>query len=189
MDMAQTELDASQPCNINTINEFYDKNLNSIINLGAPSPSSSFRTVSSTKSNRQCDPYITNDDGSSTASDSELDDEPIPSKRDILKYQSDGFNSTNSFANSLISNNGNVMVVNHIDNNITQPTGTRIETVAIQNSSDIQFGNKTFYNGPVTIKQFLLDEKNNKWIARTNDENTSTSGNVNEGFRGKIKAF
>lgn len=37
-----------------------------------------------------------------------------------------------------------------------------IGSIAVQNSSDITFGNKTFYQGPVTIKQFVYD-KNNKW--------------------------
>lgn len=36
-----------------------------------------------------------------------------------------------------------------------------IGSIAVQNSSGITFGNKTFYQGPVTIKQFLYD--NNKW--------------------------
>lgn len=37
-----------------------------------------------------------------------------------------------------------------------------IGSIAVQNSSDITFGNKTFYQGPVTIKQFISDN-NNKW--------------------------
>lgn len=36
-----------------------------------------------------------------------------------------------------------------------------IGSIAVQNSSGITFGNKTFYQGPVTIKQFLYDK--NKW--------------------------
>lgn len=36
-----------------------------------------------------------------------------------------------------------------------------IGSIAVQNSSDITFGNKTFYQGPVTIKQFVYDK--NKW--------------------------
>lgn len=36
-----------------------------------------------------------------------------------------------------------------------------IDSIAVQNSSDITFGNKTFYEGPVTIKQFMYE--NQKW--------------------------
>lgn len=38
-----------------------------------------------------------------------------------------------------------------------------IGSIAIQNSSDITFGDKTFINGPVTIKQFLVKDENTKW--------------------------
>ncbi|XP_059609203.1 peptidoglycan-recognition protein 1-like isoform X2 [Phlebotomus argentipes] len=34
-----------------------------------------------------------------------------------------------------------------------------IESVAVSNSSDITFGNKTFINGPVTIKQFIKESQ------------------------------
>ncbi|GAB0098253.1 Peptidoglycan recognition protein [Sergentomyia squamirostris] len=45
------------------------------------------------------------------------------------------------------------------DQNQVQPNPERpiIESVAVSNSSDITFGNKTFINGPVTIKQFIKE--------------------------------
>lgn len=39
-------------------------------------------------------------------------------------------------------------------NNDIKPS---IDNIVIQNSSDITFGNKTFYRGPVTIKQYVYD--------------------------------
>lgn len=48
-----------------------------------------------------------------------------------------------------------------------------IGSIAVQNSSGITFGNKTFYQGPVTIKQFLYD--NNKW-------KSAEQGNDNPAF-------
>lgn len=33
-----------------------------------------------------------------------------------------------------------------------------IQSIAIKNSTDVTFGNKTHYHGPVTIKQFLVDK-------------------------------
>ncbi|CAO1316068.1 unnamed protein product [Diamesa tonsa] len=72
----------------------------------------------------------------------------------------------------MVSSNGGVILVKNSDsNNTDQP---RIGTVAVQNSTDITFGNKTFYQGPVTIKQFLLDEKNNnKQPGKTNNTNNA----------------
>ncbi|XP_017776604.1 PREDICTED: peptidoglycan-recognition protein LC-like [Nicrophorus vespilloides] len=46
--------------------------------------------------------------------------------------------------------------------------------IAVSNSTDVHFGNKTFYQGPVTIKQFLYDAENisktNGFIANENKE-------------------
>lgn len=50
-----------------------------------------------------------------------------------------------------------------------------IGSIAVQNSSDITFGNKTFYQGPVTIKQFVYDKT--KW-----KEAGSTTSHDNPGF-------
>ena len=67
-----------------------------------------------------------------------------------------------------------------------------IESIVVQNSSDITFGNKTFYQGPVTIKQFLLDK--DRWKRSengiTNDGfHGSTDGSVNKSKEGKNKHF
>lgn len=50
-----------------------------------------------------------------------------------------------------------------------------IGSIAVQNSSGITFGNKTFYQGPVTIKQFLYDH--NQW-------KPTDQGNDNPAFVG-----
>lgn len=35
-----------------------------------------------------------------------------------------------------------------------------IERIAVQNSKEVTFGNKTYYEGPVTIKQYLKQQNN-----------------------------
>lgn len=50
-----------------------------------------------------------------------------------------------------------------------------IGSIAIQSSADITFGNKTFYRGPVTIKQFLLDD--NDWTENGNDKPANLHSN------------
>lgn len=74
---------------------------------------------------------------------------------DIIQSPSSYLNNVN-----LSSSNGFVMIDKnlHTQNNDVRPT---IGSIAVQNSSDITFGNKTFYQGPVTIKQFVYDK--NKW--------------------------
>lgn len=184
--MSRIELDSAGPkCNLTAIEKYYENNLSSIVRLESPSPSN--KTVSSTSS-------IVNDvalrdhgDSSATASDSELEElelDSVPARDRFLRYRDE--HRDQPAANNLFPNDGNVIVVGSSDNNIAQASGPQINTVAIQNSSDIQFGNKKIYNGPVTIKQFLFDDKNNKWI-RSNAENGQLENGIsNKGFDGKI---
>ncbi|XP_031623044.1 peptidoglycan-recognition protein LC-like [Contarinia nasturtii] len=60
-------------------------------------------------------------------------------------------------------------------NNDAKPN---IGSIAVQNSSDITFGNKTFYQGPVTIKQFVYDK--NKW--NETEPRTKQYENYNLGY-------
>lgn len=83
------------------------------------------------------------------------------------------------------SENGIVLMDKHLDppnmcqssilctQNDSKPV---IGSIAVNHSSDITFGNKTFYQGPVTIKQFVYDK--NKWKENDPPENDNT-GYVN----------
>lgn len=53
---------------------------------------------------------------------------------------------------------------------------TQIASIAIKDSTDITFGNKTHYHGPVTIKQFMLDRDKGGWAS------TSNGGVTNGGY-------
>lgn len=175
METQKTELDQARPCDFATIQKFYESDFKL---------DTSSSTCSSTRSNKVND-IKSYDSDSSTLSNSdteELELDAISNEEEFSKYQNDLHKQ-----NQLRSQDGNLVVVNHGDRSVAQATGPTIETVAIQNSSDIQFGNKTFYNGPVTIKQFLFDEKNSKWISRSNGGvATIENGAVNKGFDGEI---
>lgn len=139
------------------------------------SPTPSMKTVSSTNSLREI--RNRSPSGSTTAPNSDLDEglelDSAPSTRHLSRFR-----PSSNFATT----DDNVIVVN-ADNNPALASNTH---VAINNSTDIQFGNKTFYNGPVTIKQFLLDDKNNKWISRPGAETAQIeNGSTNKGFEGK----
>lgn len=143
------------------------------------SPTPSMRTVSSTNSFREI--RNRSPSGSTTAPNSDLDEglelDSAPTARNLSR-----FHPSSNFATA----DDNVIVVN-ADNNPALASNTH---VAINNSTDIQFGNKTFYNGPVTIKQFLLDDKNNKWISRPGVEVAQIeNGANNKGFEGKKGAW
>lgn len=92
---------------------------------------------------------------------------------DIIQSPSSYLNNVN-----LSSGNGCVVVDKHLStamaphsSNDIRPT---IGSIAVQNSTDITFGNKTFYQGPVTIKQFVYDK--NKW----REANLPSSSNASE---------
>lgn len=72
------------------------------------------------------------------------------------------------------SDGGDQSILAATSNSALRPN---IGSIAVQNSSDITFGNKTFYQGPVTIKQFISD--NNKWrpTGRANDNPNFTASN------------
>lgn len=181
METQEIELDNAKPSDLEAIEKFYENHLSSIVGEG--SPTSSQRTCSSPSISIQQLQRYDSESTVASNSDEELEHESIPSKEQFLQYQ---LNSANSNESNLSTHDGNIIVVNHGDTGLPQTSGPRIETVAIQNSSDIQFGNKTFYNGPVTIKQFLLDEKNSRWINRSNGDVVQIeSGTVNKGFDGK----
>jgi hypothetical protein len=177
--MAQIELDTAKTCNFSAIDKFYENNLNNIVKLDSSTSSIYSSTESIENVKRE-----TNRGGSTTASDSEsecLELDSVPRKEDFIKHQ-----SSNALENKKSDSNGNLVVVNHAN---SSANGPKIDSIAIQNSSDIQFGNKTFYNGPVTIKQFMLDDKNKKWISRNTENAQLENGVVNKAFDGKLRCL
>lgn len=107
------------------------------------------------------------EDGDSSIADSDSDFDDMPSAVSDFMYDSANGAKVNSSSNGII-------VVN--DSNAGTQNGNvagkpNIGSIAVQNSSDITFGNKTFYQGPVTIKQFLLE--NNKWRPRQGTDNAA----------------
>lgn len=119
------------------------------------------------ESSRQRSP-TTNSVGSNNISIVTLDDDEDDSS--VIDSDSDVDNVINCNENDYRSASGVVLVSKNLDppnfcqsstlcaNNDAKPN---IGSIAVQNSSDITFGNKTFYQGPVTIKQFVYDK--NKW--------------------------
>lgn len=174
--MDKLELDNGRQNNFPANDKLRNGHNGGIVNYKPDSPTPSMITVSSTNSFREIKNRSRS--GSTTASNSDLDEGlELDSAPTALSrfHPSPGFSATND----------NVIVVN-ADNNPALASSTR---VAINNSTDIQFGNKTFYNGPVTIKQFLLDDKH-KWISRPGAETAQIeNGAINKGFDGKKRYF
>lgn len=128
-----------------------------------PSPISSINNVTIES--------LSDDDSSVVDSDSDIEDIP-KSPSDFLR---------NRIMCTSNEQNQGVIVINETissdNNNVAKQP--QIGSIAVQNSSDITFGNKTFYQGPVTIKQFLL-EKNQWRPADLGAENKAFDGsNVN----------
>jgi len=58
-----------------------------------------------------------------------------------------------------------------------------IGSIALTNSTDVTFGDKHFYEGPVTIQQFLIDNRD-KWKAGEGPG----GGQDNPAFNGGVTA-
>lgn len=89
---------------------------------------------------------------------------------------------------NLSSGNGCVVIDKHLDAampshssimSTSNDATPKIGSIAVQNSTDITFGNKTFYQGPVTIKQFVYDK--NKWRETNLPSSSTPSENDNLG--------
>lgn len=57
---------------------------------------------------------------------------------------------------------------------------SNIGNIVIENSSDVTFGNKTFFHGPVTIKQFIYEEEKLKRKEREKNEIPKDLNNSND---------
>lgn len=186
--MAQIELDSVKTSNFSAIDKYYESNLGAIVKLDSPSPS--LRTCSSKSSKSKGKQSVDESDGSTCPSDSEPDElelNAVRLKDQFLKYhQTDSCQPASS--SQLLAKDGKLMLVNHnvVGGDESAISGTKIDSIAIQNSTDIQFGNKTFYNGPVFIRQFIRDE-NKKWISSQNETERARieNGVENKGYDGE----
>lgn len=88
-----------------------------------------------------------NESHNSDSLDSDSEDEVIPNPNSVIEAFHNGPHL-------------NEVVVLEPRTSGSQPVSA-IGSIAVQNSSDITFGNKTYYQGPVTIKQFHLNGE--KW--------------------------
>ncbi|KAL9905871.1 peptidoglycan recognition protein LC isoform 4-T10 [Glossina fuscipes fuscipes] len=61
---------------------------------------------------------------------------------------------------------------------------TKIGSVAVSNSTDITFGDKHFYEGPVTIQQFLIDNRNKLKQQEEEDKTNNMSQQEHENRNG-----
>lgn len=124
------------------------------------------RTSSGSNNNRSITlGHHHNDDSSVFDSSSEADsdfDDIMPSSSSIMVMDKK--------LDTAMHGHSSIMCAN---NDINPSIGN----VAIQNSTDITFGNKTYYQGPVTIKQFVIRKDNWK-----ETELSSSPENVNLGL-------
>lgn len=115
------------------------------------------------------------DSSSTTVSDSENESDNNETSTPDFKYAVEAVKNTALNA-STIPQNGTVILTQALAEPASPP---KIGNIAVQNSSDITFGNKTFYQGPVTIKQFLLNG-DNRWVERSNSTSDSNQENGHE---------
>lgn len=91
----------------------------------------------------------------SSVIDSDTDDDEVINNIDS-EYKSPYGNVVSKAVNSSNLSQSSILC----SNNDSKPN---IGSIAVQNSSDITFGNKTFYQGPVTIIYKSLGDDKNKW--------------------------
>lgn len=80
----------------------------------------------------------------------------IDSERKYCASEKDSENDSCSIVSSVNSSYEDNAVVLPEDSYGNKPS---FGNISVENSSDIHFGNRTYYKGPVTIKQFLAIDK------------------------------
>ncbi|XP_037906725.1 peptidoglycan-recognition protein LC isoform X2 [Hermetia illucens] len=112
----------------------------------------------------------------SSVIDSDSDFEDMPTNGEFIIQELGQHITPNNCKNGIIVVSQNQLDKSGSNSNVSTTPRPQIGSIAVQNSTDITFGDKTFYQGPVTIKQFLLE--NNKWKPK------DSNGNVNPAFDG-----
>lgn len=147
------------------VNSFTENKINSAETTGMTKNMTTKTTESIPASKNATIPLDHNNDynfDDSSVVDSDSDSDSDSNYNDIVPSSSHHNNINNSTTSGIMMMDKNldaIMLKHSSANNDIKPN---IGSIAVQNSSDITFGNKTFYQGPVTIKQFVYD-KNNKW--------------------------
>lgn len=98
-----------------------------------------------------------------TLEENECNSSVVDSDSDEEPFDPEDFKRKNSDSNEIVIVNNSIEKNEGAVANLKSNANSKLNigSIAVQNSSEITFGNKTFYQGPVTIKQFLYD--NDKW--------------------------
>lgn len=129
-----------------------DESLKSKVNA-AENNNSNNLFLHSNQSNKNVSVISLEDGDSSIASDSDNEENVVRERRDC-----ESNSNTTKVMNKILMNEAQMIEKSEPDTN----TKSNIGNIVVHNSSDITFGNKTFYQGPVTIKQFLVDNNVDK---------------------------
>lgn len=166
--MSREQLDMAVPISLEAASSYYRENMESILS------SVSDTTINSNhyERNQEIDDCCSIS-STSTASNSDIEDHV-----QISKTSSSKNNQSSSAAQGL-----EIVQQKSTDNEINLHNKLQnINSVAIKNSNDVHIGNKTFFNGPVTIKHIVLSSEN------SNDQNSNVKsfGAINQGFEGEL---
>lgn len=176
----------SQTANCNKEHDSISNRVNSR-NTDEPTIST-YTTTSSTdspsnsvRSNEMSIVSLDDDDvDSSSVADSDSDDDHVPSQSEFM---AGALSSAKSREQNKICSGGNgVIVINNAGGGLISggdSTRPNIGSIALQNSSDITFGDKKYFQAPVTIKKYYLEK--DQWVRRDGDA-AASEGNENLGF-------
>lgn len=169
--MSSQELDMAVPSNLNLIHDYYRENMKNIVKLDSlRSSNETISSINSTHFEKRMENKI--DDDSSTASNSDVEDDNIPTTNSKFANKIVKVSGDHSLNPPLPSDGNSTAVISHISNDTLDNKVPNINSVAISNSSNVQFGNNTFYNAPVTIV--------------IKDESKLLNGTINKSFEGNI---
>lgn len=169
MAIETTSFDFANKCNISDniqVNTIINKNDNLKKELNAKNNNLEVLSFNNQYKNQLSAIVIREEDCDSSSIDSDSDDAKKSNNLDLKKK----LNAQNSREIILINE---PQSIGNMESN-----SSNIGSIAVQNSSDITFGNKTFYQGPVTIKQQFLLDHNWKETGNHNEAYTQSNSNI-----------
>lgn len=160
--MSKEKLDMAKPISVDAATDYYKNNIGKILNSVSTSTINSIGIEKDQELYDYC--------SSSTASDSEA--EGLQNIKEVAQNsKTNVIKNTPTFEKpEQTSRQTDLDLYNRLQ---------KINSVQVTNSNDVHIGNKTFFHGPVTIKNIVLSHDDS-------NGNVESLGITNQGFEGEI---
>lgn len=143
--------------------------------------------VNSVRSNQMSIVSLNDDDvDSSSIADSDSDADHVPSRSEFmagaLANQKSRMEANGLVRSDNVTTGNGIIVINNAGDGLLSASASsrpHIGSIALQNSTDITFGDKKYFQAPVTIKKYYLDKE--QWVQRDTVDGSTSAASTSAG--------